>query len=233
MDPKGRDMKQHLIADSLKRAKLETSILSCLKEEEDLVTKRSSGSARAIGDAVSDLIGEKLHDILGESCTDYSAEHGRRSVADLDFRDLAGFHHVVDVKTHNLSAKFSMPNLVSTDRLLKLYERDDEVFSLLIVKYEMTGVRFAAKEVILLPIEHLSWSCLRIGALGKGQIQIAKSSRIVTDFDSNRKEWMLKFCENLLEFYPKEASKIQDRIKDVEHVQKKWLARQRMQGSSS
>jgi hypothetical protein len=75
------------------------------------------------------------------------------------------------------------------------------------------------------PIEFLGWDCLTIGALGWGQIQIANSNYITVNPQYSRKEWMLELCDVLLEFYPKEITKINDRIGYFKQVQELWLAK--------
>ncbi|GIK58865.1 MAG: hypothetical protein BroJett015_45280 [Chloroflexota bacterium] len=146
-------------------------------------------------------------------------------MADLAFTDVDGFYYVVDVKTHRTDTKFNMPNLTSVERLARFYEDDSNYFTLLLVSYqldeektEFTGVRF-------IPIEFLDWGCLTIGALGWGQIQIANSNRIIVNSGYSRKRWMLELCDVLMEFYPKEISKITGRIEHFKQVRDFWLAK--------
>ena len=79
--------------------------------------------------------------------------------------------------------------------------------------------------VDFVPIEFLDWDCLTIGALGWGQIQIANSNRIVLTPHNSRKRWMIELCDTLLEFYPKEIGKIQERIEYFEKVKSRWQTR--------
>jgi hypothetical protein len=60
-----------------------------------------------------------------------------------------------------------------------------------------------------LPIEFLSWDCLTIGALGWGQIQIADAIKI--DWGCSRRKWMVRLCDVMLDFYPREIDKIRER----------------------
>jgi len=71
------------------------------------------------------------------------------------------------------------------------------------------------------PIEYFGWECLTVGALGWGQIQIANSN-IVCIKENSRKEWILKLCEKLETFYPKEIKKIQKRIYRFSKVKQYW-----------
>ncbi len=69
------------------------------------------------------------------------------------------------------------------------------------------------------------WDCLTIGALGKGQIQIANAKHLEIDASKTRRAWMLEFCDTMLDFYPREIRKIDSRIKQFEEVKTFWLAK--------
>jgi len=132
---------------------------------------------------------------------------------------------LVDVKTHRTSASFSMPQLTSVERLTHLYEGDENIFCLMMVKYEVGGLRLEVGDVLFVPIEFLDWRCLTIGALGWGQIQISNSNNIILVKNSSRKEWMVRLCDQVLAFYPKEIGKIQNRMAHFEEMRKYWLAK--------
>ncbi len=143
-------------------------------------------------------------------------------MADLAFSDPEGLYYVVDVKTHRMDTKFNMPNLISVERLARFYQEDRNYFVVLMVSYEVEGVKINADSVYFVPIEFLNWDCLTIGALGWGQIQIANSNNILIDDRMNRRRWMLKLCDVLLDFYPREIGKINDRITHFEEVKAYW-----------
>ena len=167
----------------------------------------TANSPRAVGDAVQSLIETKFERIIGKWCTEYSASFSRRAMEDLAFTDKEGFYCVGDIKTHWQDASFSMPALVSVERLARFYEDDMNIFSIIMVKYKMIGWRVRASKVIFCPIEFLDWNCLTLGALGWGQIQIANSNTIIVNRGQSRKQWMLSLCNSLQVFYPKEILK--------------------------
>ena len=68
----------------------------------------------------------------------------------------------------------------------------------------------------------LDWSCLTVGALGWGQIQIKNSNNIVISEQYTKKQWMLKLCYMLENFYPNEILKIGERIDYFKNVRKFW-----------
>jgi hypothetical protein len=199
-------MKSKLFStDAYKR--VEDSILSLLNSQADFLSNRTAASTRAAGDAIQTILSEHFQSLLGKYCVEYSPDFARRAMADLAFSDADELYYAVDVKTHRLETHFNMPNLTSVERIARFYEDDKNHFVVLMVKYSVEGTRVTAKEVHFVPIEFLSWSCLTIGALGWGQIQIANAN-VLQIIDGNpRKDWMIELCNTLLEFYPRKLRK--------------------------
>ena len=90
------------------------------------------------------------------------------------------------------------------------------------IEYAVTNGHLDFTGVHFIPIEHLDWSCLTIGALGWGQIQIANSNIIHVNRQSTRVDWMLALCDVLDVFYPKEIAKITERIDYFSTVRAFW-----------
>lgn len=183
-------------------------------------------STRAVGDALESLISERFGSLLGDWCVEYSNDFTRRAMEDFAFTDREGFYSAIDVKTHRTDTEFNRPNLISVERLARFYKSDTNVFSLILVKYDIKDTKVVATEVTFTPIEFLDWECLAIGALGRGQIQIANSNVIKVVEGYSRKKWMLQLCDAMLEFYPKEILKIQDRIGRFGDVKAHWESRE-------
>lgn len=205
--------------------KIEAKVKKLLNGRADILSAATADSTRAAGDAMQGIIEEGFQDILGDLAGKYSDNFARRAMADLAFEDKAGNYYVVDVKTHREDTAFNMPNLTSVDRLARFYEDDTNYFAVLMIKYAVKGRGVAVSRVHFLPIEHLEWSCLTIGALGKGQIQIANAKHLEFDPVVSRKSWMLEFCDIMLDFYPREVRKIGLRITQFEKVKAFWLAK--------
>lgn len=202
----------------------EQKIKDFLNKEKDFLSERTASSPRAVGDAIQSLLADNLDTILigAIGVKDYSKTFERRAMADVAFYDDDQFYYCVDVKTHRLETKFNMPNLTSVGRLAKFYSDDKNCFVILEVAYSIKGIRLTVEHVNFVPIEFLSWSCLTIGALGLGQIQIRNSNVITIDAGKTRKEWMLELCEKLAVFYPKEVTKIGKRITYFQGIKKYW-----------
>ncbi len=93
------------------------------------------------------------------------------------------------------------------------------------VKYSVADTRVIASDVLFSPIEFLDWDCLTVGAPGWGRIQIVNSNDIRMIDGYSRKKWMLRLCETMLEFYPREIVKIRDRIDRFNTVREYWEAK--------
>lgn len=143
-------------------------------------------------------------------------------MADLAFEDAEHYYYVIDVKTHMRSSKFNMPNLTSVERLARFYEDDKNYFVVMMLAYDVSSSRVHFDHVNFVPIEFLKWDCLTLGALGWGQIQIANSNVVYVNPLFSRRSWMIEMCDNLLEFYPREVSKIGDRITCFQKVKARW-----------
>ena len=215
-------MRSQLFHDGSHKA-IQRKIKEFLNNQGAFLSASTAQSTRAVGDAIEGILADNFQEILGpELCGNYSANFARRAMADLAFEDRDKFYYIVDVKTHRLSAKFNMPNLTSVERLARFYEDDKNYFSILMVSYNIDGLRVVVDDVHFVPIEFLGWDCLTIGALGWGQIQIANSNIITINAGYSRKSWMIELCDTLMEFYPKEINKINSRIERFQKVKEHW-----------
>src|SRR5712691_3217488 len=205
---------------------VQNKVKEFLNQQEEFLSGSTARSTRAVGDAIQEILSEHFPVIVGSDvCAKYSSDFARRAMADLAFEDDAGLYYVVDVKTHRLSTKFNMPNLTSVERLARFYEDGKNYFVLLMIDYDIDGLRAVIENVTFVPIEFLGWDCLTIGALGWGQIQIANANRVSVHPRSSRKKWMIELCDTLLEFYPKEIAKIDKRMVHFQKIRAQWEQR--------
>lgn len=205
---------------------VQNKVKDFLNEQQEFLSGSTARSLRVVGDAIQEILSEHFPAIVGSDvCAKYSSDFARRAMADLAFEDQAGLYYVVDVKTHRLSTKFNMPNLTSVERLTRFYEDDKNYFVLLMIDYDIDGLRAVIENVTFVPIEFLGWDCLTIGALGWGQIQIANSNRISLNPRYSRRKWIIELCDTLLEFYPKEIAKIDKRMAHFQKIRDQWEKR--------
>lgn len=205
---------------------LENRVIDELSRIQDFQNRRITNSPRAIGDTVQEAIGELLpYCFPGGLLGDFSADFARRAMADVAFTDVDGNYYLIDVKTHNTSTQFNMPNLTSVNRLARFYEADSNYFVILLIEYSVENGHLTFTGAHFIPIEHLEWSCLTIGALGWGQIQIANSNNVEVNRNNTRVDWMLSLCDALDIFYPNEIAKISERLNYFQSVRAYWEAR--------
>lgn len=201
-------------------------VLNILNEKgQQLVSKRSLNSPRAIGDAVQLFLSEQgglKRCIPQNMLKSFETDFERRSMEDMAFTDINNQYYAVDCKTHNLQTVFNMPNLISVKRLANFYKNDTNTFCILIVAYDIENERINYKECYFKPIEAFAWNCLTIGALGWGQIQIANANILKFNHEPNRKEWMLQLCSNLELFYDEEITKIGERKIWFNEIKEYW-----------
>jgi len=100
-------------------------VKNLLNQQQNFLSGSTVKSTRATGDAIEDILSENFELLLTQQwCKDYSSQFSRRAMADLAFTDHDKFYYIVDVKTHRLGTKFSMPNLTSVKRLARFCEDD-------------------------------------------------------------------------------------------------------------
>ncbi len=202
---------------------IERNLLELLNNSAVFNNPYIAKSPRSVGDTVQEVLGERMVECFPKGLIkDFSDNFARRAMADVAFTDVDDNYFVVDIKTHNRNTNFNMPNLTSVERLARLYEDDSNYFVVLLVEYASDGDGVVFDSVSLIPIENLEWTCLTIGALGWGQIQIANANVINVDRNATRKEWMLELCNVLDVFYPKEIAKIEKRLTYFERVRAFW-----------
>ena len=168
------------------------------------LTPQVINSPRSVGEAVQEIATDNFQESVKDICVDFNKTQGRRSMADLKFRDTEGIEYYVDVKTHNLNAEFNMPNLSSVRRLFNSYKDPSKYLAILFGTYSAKSNQLEVDRVKFFPIEFLDWSCLTIGALGWGQIQIKNSNELVFTKKKDREAWLSEFNKRVISFYDKE-----------------------------
>ena len=205
---------------------VQDNLLDLLNSCHDFENARIINSPRAVGDTVQEILGERMRECFPEgTIKDFSDSFARRAMADVAFMDFQDNYFIVDIKTRNRNTDFNMPNLTSVERLSRFYEDDKNFFVILLAEYKIVDEKIEFDAVRLIPIEHLKWDCLTIGALGWGQIQIANARIVNIDRTQSRKNWMLQLCDIMDIFYPKEIAKIEKRISYFAKVRAFWQNR--------
>jgi hypothetical protein len=193
---------------------IENKIQSYLASQEKIKFDLYNREPRVIGDFIERLIRDNFGELFFDIIKIYKSDFTRKSMEDIAYYDKNNNYYAIDIKTHRINdSTFNMPNLISIKSLDKFYkESDNNYFMVLRIDYKTEETKIKINNVSFHPIEFYDWKCLRIGALGWGQIQIADSSKIHTK-QVDRKDWMVKLCESSISHYDKELDKIKnDRI---------------------
>lgn len=207
--------------------RVQGNLLTLLNSCHDFENPHIIGSPRAVGDTVQEILGERMSECFPDgTIKEFSDRFARRAMADVAFMDFQDNYFIVDIKTHNRNTDFNMPNLTSVERLSRFYEDDKNFFVILLAEYKINDGKIEFDAVRLIPIEHLKWNCLTIGALGWGQIQIANARIVNVDRNQSRKKWMLQLCDVMDNFYPKEIAKIEKRVNYFSKVRAFWQGKQ-------
>lgn len=81
---------------------IQEKVKTLINNQDTFLTKATSDSPRAVGDAIQGIIEDNFQDVLGDWCSEYTAQFARRAMADLACTDALGNYYVVDVKTHRM-----------------------------------------------------------------------------------------------------------------------------------
>lgn len=161
---------------------------------------------RGIGDKIEDIVCEfitKLNttEMVVESAT------SRRTMEDIQILN-SGCVYKFDTKSHDVDSDFSMPNLVSIDRLKRFYNNDRNFLCYIFVDYKVDLDVATVVNIDVRLIEELHWDILAIQNLGKGQLQIKNMNNELKFVDINRTIWMDKLKENVVIYYDNLINKI-------------------------
>jgi len=188
-----------------------------------IVSEEFRRSTRGVGDAIEGLIVDEFRDIARGLVDVVDTNFSRRAMEDLSFQ-IRSKYYAVDVKTHRDEPGFHMPNLTSVRRLMDFYEDDDHHFVIVMIKYRLTDTGSLEDiTAIAEPIEWFDWDCLRIGALGWGQLQFRSASDIRINRNQTREDWLRTFVGELRQHYAREEDKIKERLNYVEAFAAKKL----------
>jgi hypothetical protein len=138
----------------------------------------------------------------------------KKSLEDVQIKNNQELYKI-DIKTHDLNSDFSMPNLISVDRLKKFYENNNNHLMYIIISYTTNNNITQIKNIEIRYIEELSWEILGIQNLGKGQLQIKNMNNELIFVEPNREEWINTLKQNMIKFYKKQIIKTQKLIDDL------------------
>ncbi len=185
-----------------------------IKEFKNKKYDTASLMQRGVGDVIETNVSQFLLNYKSDFLVEGASS--KRSIEDVKISK-DGNVYFLDIKTHDVDSDFSMPNLVSIDRLRKCLSKDNNFIVYVFVDYKTTDTITEITDINVLYIEDLSWDILSIANLGKGQLQIKDANKEIKTTAIDRDMWMQILKENVLVYYDKLLKKIEDEYK------KPWL----------
>jgi hypothetical protein len=167
---------------------------------------------------VADILEKKVCKILIDRLNKKKDIHAKdastkRSIEDM-IVETQNETFYVDVKTADQGGTFSMPNLISVDRLHKLYQDPSKTIMLIFVDYEwIDDATIAILDIRQSRIEEIDMESLHVQNLGKGQLQLRNGTVIRADPTVTRGIWMNDFINMVIAFKKQLLEKTQ---KDLE-----------------
>ena len=165
---------------------------------------------RAVGDKIEDDCSQ----IVSEYCKDYYIKpRSKKSIEDFTIK-IGDDINWIDVKTHYIQkvGGFSMPNLISIDKLRKSLINPNENISYVFVSYKRENGLVLIDKVLIKYIWELDWDILGIGSLGKGQLQIKDANKDLKFTNICKDGWAKLLKVKVKEYHQKRLKSIQKEI---------------------
>jgi hypothetical protein len=192
-----------------------TTIKNKIQEQLTDFTIQDGSGQRTIGDLLEFKVIEILKSLKDDNLiNEYVEARSKKSVEDIS---LIGndIHHYVDIKTHNLDLDFSMPNLTSIEKLREILLDENKSLIYVFISYKIQENLVIINNVEVKYIWNLDFSILRIGSLGRGQLQIKNMNNELIFNDDSKLTWFEKL-KKVVNLYH------DSRIKKIEKEKKLW-----------
>lgn len=155
---------------------------------------------RAIADMIENIFVEDIVDQGGVK---------PQSVRTIEDVSLDGV--LIDIKTKDVDRSFSMPNLISIDRLRKNFDR---TIRYVFIDYSVNDNEVSIVGVTTKDIHEIPWDCLAIQNLGLGQLQLAKDIGSAV-YNGTKEEWFDQLKAESYSFYEKQIAKFEKKKKEL------------------
>jgi len=170
--------------------------------------------------SVADLVEHKVKRILFSlECNPFIKSflpaRSKKSLEDCTLIDHEDHTFYVDIKTHDINAKFSMPNLTSIEKIRQINSQETKDIIYVFVGYYVENQIVFIHSIETKFIWELDFSMLQIGNLGKGQLQICNMKNKLVFTDKGKFLWFEDLKKVVNKFHKK-------RIKIIEKEQLIW-----------
>ena len=140
----------------------------------------------------------------------------KKSIEDMSIVGKDGIKYYTDTKSHNINSDFSMPNLTSVEKLRKLLKKNNEELIYIFVSYTIIGQNVNILDISVKYVWELSFEMLRIGSLGKGQLQISDMNKQLKFTNIGKQSWLDELKTNVVKYHDQ-------RINQIKKDKLKWL----------
>lgn len=171
---------------------------------------------RGYADMIEKLVAEEAKK---HNPSQFQSARSKRSIEDFSYH-LPSKYVWYDVKSFDSNSDFSMPNLVSIDRLRKVINspvvaREELIYIFVEYKVDDKLRQVEIKKIEFRPVTSINPSVLAIQNLGKGVLQIKNMHNSVDMYNGTEQEWMKEISVMAQNFYSKQIAKFQK-------LQKTW-----------
>lgn len=189
----------------MKNETIENLKLHVIRNLIDFVVPEGS-QQRTIGDLISYKIKNIIKDYNDPIIESLDFKERKRSLEDFVIIEKSGKENLFNTKTHNVGSKFSMPNLSSVKKIKDVLENENNDIFYIFVDYYMNGLSAIIVSVKIKNVTELNLNYLRIGSLGKGQLQMVDYEKCLYSELKDKQEWLTRF-KNLVVNYQINAIK--------------------------
>lgn len=192
-------------------------ISNILKEEMSNFVIAEGSEQRSVGDIIEFQIKNILMGLVATGLVaDCVEPRSKKSIEDVTLIGHDGVKYYIDPKSHNVNSKFSMPNLTSVEKLRKLLSSNDKELVYVFVSYEVIGQNVNITSIDVKYVWELSFAMLRIGSLGKGQLQISDMNKDLKFTEIGKQEWFEELKSVVRDYHTQ-------RIKQIEKDKLQWV----------
>lgn len=171
---------------------------------------------RTVGDLLSFKIKEYLLQYSNPNIVELQLSKSKKSMENFVLIDTDGISNYFNIVTHDINSKFSMPNLTSINRIKDVFNRDNENLLFMFVSYEKNGSNITVIDIDIKYIWQIDFNNLRIGSLGKGQLQISNMNKDITLFTLGKTIWFNYFKQLVIKYH-------QNRIMQINKDALQWV----------
>lgn len=160
---------------------------------------------RGYADMIEKLVAEQAKT---NNPLQFRKARSKRSIEDFSYQ-LDNQSIWFDVKSFDVDSDFSMPNLVSIDRLRKVMSDDKQDLIYILVDYRLDHItkQVIVNKIQFRPVYTIDPAVLAIQNLGKGVLQVKNMHNSLDRYSGTKEEWMKEISSMAYAFYGKQIAK--------------------------